>query len=390
MKRSTNTIALAAITVILSLITIDRMLAKLDMSQGKNTLTRLCLLTFLLLFVVLYNKRTTVSNGLRKTSICFLQFTIPSMLFSTTGINVLYGWIAVLFVPLGILVGKHTCKICCASSKPDRMLGLIILPAIIGSLWILLMSGTLDLFNLGRDYIFSVVVFVPLLFYFKSPVLKYGTLILVLYVVVLSTKRTALIAIGSATVVYLLANIQEIKRVNIKSAFSAVFFSICIVFAVQSLYSGTVKDAFDVTVERMSNLEDKSNEAREDIYTQVYSKIEASPVSSIAFGHGYNGVTKDLFGHPAHNDYLEIIYDYGVFAVFFYVLILLGLLNLYLRQGVRFSKNPHVAIVLVTFVILNSANCIITNASYVYVCMFCIGWALEYTNLNNKENGRLS
>lgn len=56
----------------------------------------------------------------------------------------------------------------------------------------------------------------------------------------------------------------------------------------------------------------------------------------------------------------------------------------------RFSKNPHVAIVLVTFVILNSANCIITNASYVYVCMFCIGWALEYTNLNNKENGRLS
>lgn len=90
MKRSTNTIALAAITVILSLITIDRMLAKLDMSQGKNTLTRLCLLTFLLLFVVLYNKRTTVSNGLRKTSICFLLFTIPSMLFSTTGINVLY------------------------------------------------------------------------------------------------------------------------------------------------------------------------------------------------------------------------------------------------------------------------------------------------------------
>ena len=355
--------------------------ATIGISDGRNNLTQLFYLFFVLLFIVVYYKKNGICKELKTLSILFVISTIPCLILSSTSVDVLYGWLSITFVPLGIIVGKHFCRIWNSSSHSDTILLIILIPAIVGSIWIVIMSKSFDIFSLGRDYIFSVVIFLPIVYFLRSPYLKCGLLFLILYVVVLSTKRTALIAVCCASLIYIVTNVQQVRRMNIKSFFSITLISLCLVFAIQSVFSGSAKEALDTTFERMSNMDDKSNEERGDIYTKVLSKIEESSFISVLFGHGYNGVTKDIFGHPAHNDYLEITYDYGLITVSIYIVMFLKFLNLYRRKNIKLRENPHIAITFLTILVLNTANCFITNATYVYTCMFCMGWALEYTQL---------
>ncbi len=383
MSRLRNTIFYVLVSIIMSLLTINRMEATIGISDGRNNLTLLFGLVFILLLIVFFNREDDVSKELKTLSILFLLSSVPSLLFSSTNVDVLYGLISVIFVPLGIIIGKYFCKKWWVSDNTDLVLLLIMLPAVVGCVWIVVMSNTIGMFHLGRDYVFSVVIFLPLVYFIRSPYLKFGIFALILYVVILSAKRTALIVFCSSLIIYIYAGVRKFGafKINIKALFSVLIISLSLIFVVQFFFLGSAKESLESTIERMSNMDDDSNKERENIYTKVINEIENSSISSIVFGHGYNGVSRDLFGHPAHNDYLEITYDYGLLSVFLYILIFISLLFSYRKNRIRLCDNPYIMIVFLTIVMMNGANCFITNPTYVYVCMFCIGWVLEFTRL---------
>ena len=57
--------------------------------------------------------------------------------------------------------------------------------------------------------------------------------------------------------------------------------------------------------------EDEGN-GRLDIYSDVFVQYLDSDLFSQLFGHGYNMVSVVLKGPSAHNDFLEVLYDYGI------------------------------------------------------------------------------
>lgn len=393
MNRFRNIIFYILVSIIMSLLTINRMEATMGISEGRNNLTLLFCLLFVLLLIVFFYKGDEVCKELKTLSILFLLSSVPSLLFSSMNVDVLYGWVSVIFVPLGIIIGKHFCKTWRVSVNPDLVLFLIMFPAIVGCVWAIIMSSTLSVFNLGRDYVFSIMIFLPLVYFIKSPYLKFGLIALILYIVILSAKRTALIVFCSSLIIYIYASVRKCRRlkINFKSLFSVLIITLSLIFVVQHLFLGSAKESLENTIERMSNMDDDSNEERENIYTKVINEIENSSIGSIVFGHGYNGVSRDLFGHPAHNDYLEIIYDYGLLSLYMYILIFISILFLYQKNRIKLRDNPYIMIVFLTIVIMNSANCFITNPTYVYVCMFCIGWVLEFTRLKfNNDVKKIS
>lgn len=389
MKDLMNYFFIVVISVVVSVLTINRMNATVGISRGVNNLSLSFLLLFIVLLMIIYYNKKRINKKLKVLSFCFFGSVIPAMVYNTTSdVSDFYGVLSVAFVPLGIITGKHFYKIYDSSSKSDRVLFLTISPAIIGLIWIFLMSRSFEIRNMGRDYIFSVVIFLPLVFYIKSPILKYGLLLIILYVVIISTKRTALMVVSCSTIIYMFSHLR-LKKMKVKFLVPTFVVIICLLFMVHSLKQGTAKDALDVTVERMSNLNDESAEDRENIYTMVFSRIEESSLYSFVFGHGYNAVSKDIFGHPAHNDYLEIIYDYGVIAMIFYVILLLRILQLFIRnlkyKIIPLGDNMQIFISFVSFVLFNSMNCVITNVVYMYVCMYCIGWSLEFAEFKKYE-----
>lgn len=366
--------------------------ANVGLNSWGRDLTLLLLLYIGYFYFLRKSSQTLSGKKLKTLSIVFFISALPTLFFSNTEIGVIYGYLSVLSVPVGISLGKKLCNFHSTCSHPDLILSVILIPAFVGCIWSFVMSGSIVLFEAGRDYIFAIVIFTPLLYYYKSPVLRFSLIFLFLYCTIVSTKRTALICVALSLVLYMLINISKIRNVNFKTILLGIFFSVSLQFVIQSFIIGSAVDAFDITIERMTNLDDKSNEERTNIYETVFAHIESSSPFEYIWGHGYNAVSKQILGHPAHNDFLEIAYDFGVITLVIYVLIyfllFLYIIKKWLSRKIMFSDSFYMINVLFLLLVLIMANCFISNTIYMITCMISIGWALEYTEIKTIKYGK--
>lgn len=87
---------------------------------------------------------------------------------------------------------------------------------------------------------------------------------------------------------------------------------------------------------RMRMLETDGGSGRSVIWGYVSDGIKKSKTMHLIFGHGINGV-KNLVGTHAHNDFLEIIYNYGIIALGLYV----SFFFLQIKNAVRMIKEGY-------------------------------------------------
>jgi hypothetical protein len=87
--------------------------------------------------------------------------------------------------------------------------------------------------------------------------------------------------------------------------------------------------------ERVNREETNSGRDRMAIWTLTWNMIQNSPTEKIMIGHGHFGVRNDSFLEiSAHNDFLEVIYDYGIIILILY----LGLWIYVIRRSVYLYK----------------------------------------------------
>ena len=76
----------------------------------------------------------------------------------------------------------------------------------------------------------------------------------------------------------------------------------------------------DELVLRINSIADDGGSSRDSVYEVTWRMISESSLLSLCFGHGWNMV---IMNSPmelsAHNDLLEVIYDFGVFVAFLYI-----------------------------------------------------------------------
>lgn len=85
---------------------------------------------------------------------------------------------------------------------------------------------------------------------------------------------------------------------------------------------------FDYVSYRMGNIKESEGSGRGEIWRGVIKNISNSSVEGLVFGHGHDSVrTKGIVdigkskSHivSAHNDFLEVIYDYGIIGLLLYI-----------------------------------------------------------------------
>lgn len=374
------------LSILLSILVLNRMNANVGLPSFGNNITLLLIVSLLGGGICYLERKIHLCNSLKKEALMFMFFSLPATLLVTHNTNDIYGYLSLFFVPLGLRVGKIFFHWYTYSSSPNYFITILILPAIIGCYWALSSNGVENLFENGRDYIFCIVIFSPLLFYYPNKILQFILIFLFLYIVMISAKRTALLSLGASILLYVFLNFSEIKKAKLKYIIIGIVLLVCGLFFFQGLINGSASEAFEHTIERMNNLNDASNEDRGYIYDTVISQIISSSIVTFLFGHGYNAVTNNLLGHPSHNDYLEITYDYGIIATYFYIMIYLKFIHSFMntvkKKKLSYGNMSHLLITFVSISILNMANCFITNSLYMFVCMFTMGWALEFATKN--------
>lgn len=384
-----NYVVIALLSAILSLLTVNKITSLLGLKDFGHDIFLLLLLNCLFLFVVFYIKFPIKRSYIEKNALLFSILCLPALFFSEGyGADTLYGYMSVFSIPLGIAVGKRLCLMYWQVKYKDLFLTIIILPALIGS-FLLLTSNMLSLFIENRDFTFSIIIFLPLVYYYRSPIIKYALLFLFAYVVFISTKRTAVLVYALILMLYILSNFDSLKKQGAKKILFAVVLVVISFFVVNQVYQGAERDIFDVTIDRFLNLEDESTDDRNNIYRITEQRLSESSSMEFLLGHGFMAVTRDIFGHPSHNDFLEIAYDYGVIPTIAYFIFLCSLFRyiwqLFRNKGFFGNSLFYVTSAISSYMVLIFLNCIITNTLYMTVLMIVIGWALGYVKLSKYK-----
>ena len=128
-------------------------------------------------------------------------------------------------------------------------------------------------------------------------------------------------------------------------------------------------------MDRFSTLKSDGGSGRDVIYITIINALINSDSFSLLFGHGYGSLSKLLIEHnSAHNDFLEIIYNYGImifllFVYFYYFLIKITekmFINKY-QRATYFLISVFISLLLSLF--SNNAN----DFTYITCTSACIG-----------------
>lgn len=217
---------------------------------------------------------------------------------------------------------------------------------VLGFVVLVYMFFRLERFSLGygdKDYYHSnssyfLLCFLPLLLLNKSIIIKYGSMVITILVLLVSAKRGGTIAIALGLLLYLLVerNIQINKRKRLSRIIGVAILLIGIYYVV-----GRVSETTDnYFLNRFMESSDDAERGRASIYPTVFAMIQNSSFGEICFGHGYDMVKQNNpIGLSAHNDFLEITYDIGVFGLLLLLFFLYHLIK-YLSHLIK-NKSPY-------------------------------------------------
>lgn len=192
---------------------------------------------------------------------------------------------------------------------------LIIFYAFIDTYQIQFVSALTNEVKASTSYIFLFLL--PLFILSENRFVKWGAVLFVASIIVFSLKRGGIISFSVALIVYFVINtICTGRKVRFKAFISTLFVLLAIYFFV----SWRLEQYMDELLFRIYSIADDGGSSRDSVYEVTWKMIAGSSFSSLCLGHGWNMV---IMNSPmelsAHNDLLEVIYDFGVLVAFLYI-----------------------------------------------------------------------
>lgn len=203
-----------------------------------------------------------------------------------------------------------------------------------------------------------------------------------------SMKRSAMLVMAVIWVTYIALYLRQ-KR----NKLLGIFFVI-ILLIVGSIVISRVNDTMGGRVEERMTEETDENSGRLAIWAVVITMIQESSLPEYIYGHGHFAVKNNMpFELSAHNDILEVIYDYGLIILILYLClwwyIFSRCLHLYRCKSSLFL--PYL-FSFVIFAIMSMVSHLILYASYFnYLVVFwgCVEGLLQKEEMTNQYTSRL-
>lgn len=196
----------------------------------------------------------------------------------------------------------------------------------------LLAVSAIGVVRLGYAYI--LLVLLPMVLLIKNKWIKLLLICTISVAIFLSNKRT-----GSAALVVGLF-VYKIVGLHISRS-SGKYLKIILLLIVATCVAIFVMSEFqdNYLIHSYSTIQEDEGSGRKDVYESVIGMIDNSSVDKMLFGHGYLAVTKNTTSSlSAHDDFLEIIYDFGWPVFFIYIYFILGLI----KYAVRLCKKKSI------------------------------------------------
>ncbi len=240
--------------------------------------------------------------------------------------------------------------------------------------------------NIYQSDAYFLLCALPLVLLLDKGMAMYIKLIPLVICLMMAAKRTGFIGMAGAIFVYYLIDCIQKKNLDTFLKTTLKILSVVVLFFIAYSY---LEDKLNLTLlDRMETVTTDGGSGRDDIYTGVWQAIKESNLLDILFGHGLNGI-QVVFGRKtgAHNDFLEIMYNYGVFAVVL-------LINLYfkmIRACVKMTKSGYPgakaagAAIVISLLMSMFSNYFVT---FTHITMTATFWGIVIADWNHYQHNK--
>lgn len=233
--------------------------------------------------------------------------------------------------------------------------------------------------NFVMNTVFSVIYLLPLILCLNGKIVgklslfKWLYLALIVISILYSGKRSPFISVFAALAVYYYI-------IKIKFEKSQVTKSLLLVGTVLVGYLGLQYILFQsdfYLVERLSSMQQDHGSGRTEVWAMAWKVICQSDFLPLIIGHGTDSLCVapgNNLGYPAHNDFLECIYDYGIIGFCLYLSLHIALIKKTL--SLIHIKSYFAAPMAMSYVIFLVSSMVSHILIYEYYLMvFCMFWA---------------
>lgn len=333
------------------------------------------------IIIIAFFIKTFNFKGIQKITFIWIFLVLVTCVNITSDLDKVI--VSVLFWPLVLLAFYIIFKNSTISIKFPLRIWLAL--AIISSLIVYQISNFINnlLFNddvsATINYIFYPLLVTPWILLHNNKKINLAWLFLILSLSLYSVKRSAIIIIVLIAVIYISQTyFKNVNRNPLKKVFLIIillFTSLQIFIFVDSLNNSYLFSRF------VNVFEDKGS-GRFDVYKSVIELQKNSDIANWIVGHGHDGVRKDNFVNSssigesrnlsAHNDMLEVLYDYGVFALFLYISFIILLIKrfFYLKK----TKSPfflaYTSSLIIFFIMSLGSHLILYPTYFIFLTSF--------------------
>lgn len=238
--------------------------------------------------------------------------------------------------------------------------------------------------HIGYHYIeaYYAITLIPAITTLKGKN-KYLFFMITVICSIIAGKRTGMITCILAIVLYIL-----MIGKNFSSKIKTIIFgSILLVGAYLALNQIMGKE-IDAIVERFESIEEDDGSGRGELFSNIYNEITSNEnFNSFVFGKGHYEVinSKSSNGFSAHNEFLEVAYDYGIIGLTIFLFIFVAIYKIYRRAKERQYKVATFLSFVIFFIFSFTSHTILATTNIAFLCMF---WG--YIDAKNVIDKRLS
>ena len=219
--------------------------------------------------------------------------------------------------------------------------------------------------------IYYIVTATPFMYLCKNPILKTIAFLLTSGAFLISGKSICLVVLVCNCIFLYQSVVSGFNSSLYKKMLVLIFVTIAIIvgigFIQQFISAGNIQEVFN---DFFNEVQEGGN-GRFAIYEIVLDAFSRSSPLNIIFGHGFYAVDNTI-GFGTHNDFLMILYNYGIIGFVLYILFYFELFRC--AKRLKNENSPFVTAYIVSicvFIILSmGSNIMNTQIQFLLLCVF--------------------
>ncbi|HFN1412867.1 TPA: hypothetical protein ACHBLN_003032, partial [Enterococcus faecium] len=231
---------------------------------------------------------------------------------------------------------------------------------------------------------YYLLLTVPIVYLFVNPYRKNISFLLISIIILFSMKRTALITLALIIFIELILNVLNKKRISLRRLAFLIPFSLFIA-ALLIKINKIISSLYDNNIFMRFYSGDTIGESRGDILKLLLEKIcTNSNIYFILLGQGINSTIYYTGGLTAHNDFLEVLFDFGIFGLLLYIMIYIIFIKK-IRIITNVKDKRSLLYTMVILMLVSVSSHLIFIPSYVSLLIMNYNY-LKNKNYFSKEN----